>query len=414
MFFIFLTLIAFVSDSSQAARPVATITLDQSEQEAKVSPGETGIVRFTGQVEAQMIGPGSNFQMIVVSLYAECIWPASISPTSMSFTAQNLTPKNFEVIVKVPNFTSASITEELTVGGTVKTVPGVLSYSIPPTKGIINISPYSILNLSSDDPDKEALQGESLLYMLNIKNNGNSNAQVAVEIDDYMGLTDKGWIIRGPSEDFLIDEGKEDTVEIHVIVPNRASLRTYQFVVNATSDAGPNATDFTEYTFFTDVVNRKTVVEPEDDDDDDDGNQDDVPEPDDSLRITNIRAEPREPFQSTDVKIFAVIRSHHNINTARVNYRIANSSSSWVPMKRTGNEYYANLGRFKDGVTLFYNITATDAGANVVSSPVRSVKVGLVSQEEKVMEDKSVPGAGPLVVMSAITMVAVIHGSRRR
>jgi hypothetical protein len=83
-------------------------------------------------------------------------------------------------------------------------------------------------------------------------------------------------------------------------------------------------------------------------------------------------------------------------------------------MKRSGTEYYANLGRFRDGVTLFYNITAMDAGANVVSSQARSLKVGAASQEEKVVEDKSIPGPGPFVILTAITFATVIYGSKKR
>lgn len=408
--------IGFFPDASQAAQPTATITLDQAEQTAKVGSGEDGIVRFTGQVEAQMIGPGSNIQMIVVTLQAECVWATTISPTTMSFSAQSLTPKNFEVVVKVPNYTSASISEELTVTGTVGAKPGVLTYKIPPAKGIINIAPYNILTLTCNEPVKEALRGESLSYQLKIKNDGNSNARVTVGINDYTGLAEKGWVIRGPGEKILIDEGKEHVAEIHVIVPKGAPLRTDEFAVNGTSDAGPNATDYDEYTLFTDVVNRKTANGPGDDEDDedDDEDQDDMPEPDHSLTIANIRSEPEVPFQSTDVKVFAVIRSHHRIDTARVNYWFANSTSLSVLMKRSGTEYYANLGRFTDGVTLFYNITAADTGNNVASSPTRSVKVGAASGEAKVVEDRTVPGFGPHIVLAAMIMAAIIYGSRRR
>ncbi len=402
-----------ISDNSQAASTMAAIILDQSEQEANVGPGENGTLIFTGRVEVEMVGPGSNIQMIVVSLSADCIWPTTISPTTMTFQAQGPRQQNFTVTVQVPNFTSSSITEELTVGGTAKVVPGVRFYKIPPSKGIINISAYSILNLSSDDPEKESLRGESLLYLLNIKNDGNSNAQVKVGIDDYMGLTDKGWIIRGPSDDFLVEEGNDIIGEIHVIVPDGTALRTYQFVVNATSDAGTNATDFAEYTFYVDVVNRKTVVEPQEDEKEDE-NQNDMPKPDESLTISNIRVEPEAPYQSTDVKIFAVIRSHHEIRTAKVNYWLSNSSSSSVPMKISGTDYYANLGRFRDGVTLFYNITAMDAGANFVSSLARTVKVGAESQEENVVEEKSIPGGGHYIVLSSIIITAIAYGSRRR
>ena len=405
--------IGFISNYSQAAQPSATITLDQSDQEANVGPGEDGIVRFTGQVEVQMVGPGSNVQMIVVTLEADCVWSTSISPTTMSFSAQDSSPRKFEVVVKVPNFTSATLTEEMTVWGTVKTIPGFMMYRIAPANGIITIKPYTMISLSSGEPYQQGERGESLGYDLRIKNDGNCPTQVDINISDYEGLQDKGWQINTHSEEITIEEGANETVSIRFEIPPYAPLDTYEAGVKATAHAGNNLTDHGTYDLFIEVVKEKKTEEVEDDDDNGQ-NPVDAQEPDESLTITHIRVEPRKPYQSTDVKIFAVIRTHHKINTARVNYWFSNSTSSTVQMKRSGNEYYANLGRFKDGVTLYYNITAMDAGANIVSSLARSVKVGVAYQEEKVIEEKSVPGADISLVLSSIIITFIILGLKRR
>ena len=405
--------IGVFSEGARAAQPTATISLDQTEQEAKVGPGEDGIVKFTGKVEAQMIGPGSNVQIIIVTLDADAVWPTSISPTTMSITAEDSGPTNFEVIVRVPNYTSASISEELIVGGTVQTKPGGMTYRIAPVQGIITIKPYTMISLSSEEPYQEGTRDESLVYDLGIKNDGNCPTQVDINISDYEGLEDKGWQINIPTEEITIAEGGYETVRIRFDIPPYAPLDTYGAGVEVTAHAGNNLTDHGTYDLIIELVKEKKTEEIEDDDDNG-VNPEDEPGPDESLTISHIRVEPKEPFQSSDVKVFSVIRSHYKIYNARVNYWFTNSTSSSAQMKRSGTEYYANLGRFRDGVTLFYNITAMDAGANVVSSQARSLKVGAASQEEKVVEDKSIPGPGPFVILTAITFATVIYGSKKR
>jgi len=213
-----------LSDEAEAAQPVATITLDTGEQTAKVGPGETGIVRFTGQVEVQMIGPGSNVQLIVVTLTADAGWPTSISPTTISFNAQALTPKNFEVIVKVPNFTSFQSSGNVIISGTVGAKPGALTYKIPETKGIITINPYFMVTVSCEEPYIEISPGDPLLFSMKIKNDGNTKDRIKIDVSNIDDLAKEEWVVTLGTRSVFIDESKEDIVKIAVTSPQDWTL----------------------------------------------------------------------------------------------------------------------------------------------------------------------------------------------
>ena len=405
-----------IPGDSKGAQPVATINLDDAEQAADVGPGETGIVKFTGTVQAELVGPGQNIQMVVVNLEAEAgNWSTTISPSTLHFPAGSSEAKPFEVVVRVPNFTSSSVTQELVVSGQMSTVPGLpLLHNIQSTTGVISVHPYTIISLSCNESEKEGLRGESLFYEMKIRNEGNSYSQVSMTIDDHDGLEDDDWALDGAVEEITIGEGKEETVIVSATIPNRATYATYQFSIDATSDVGTNDTDSAEYTLFVDVVREKKVDDDDDiddddiDDDDDNGTGEDEERdklvPDDSLKIGFIRIEPDSPYPMSDVKVFASISSNYRIISVKVNYWLTDEVPISIEMKRLGRDYYSTIGRFQDGQKVFFNITAEDIAGNIAGSNERAFEVGVeVRETEK--ESESAPGFGlPLSIFVTLLM----------
>ncbi len=252
----FIVIMVGLSDEAEAAQPVATIKLDTGEQTADVGPGETGIVRFTGQVEVEMIGPGANVQLIVVSLTADAGWPTSISPTTMSFPAQGSTPKNFEVVVRVPNFTSFQSSGNVMISGTVRTLPGALNFKIPETKGIITINPYFLLTVSCEEPYVEISPGDPLLFSMKIKNDGNTKDRIKIDVSNVDDLAKDEWVVTLGTRSVMIDENKEDVVKIAVTSPQDWTLyrnrvtKVDVIVKSETSTTTGVAPEIQPYEFF--------------------------------------------------------------------------------------------------------------------------------------------------------------------
>ena len=231
IFLITLTII-IIPEMSIASQPSGEIILHQSEQVAEVGPGEDGIVNFTGEVKVNLTGIGKNVQMVVVSLTIEAPWPASISPTTMSWDPQETdVPKEFEAVVRVPNFTSATRVEEIIINGTIKTYPGALLSNLPSAKGIIRIAEYAMLTVSCWDPYIEALPGESVLFQLKVKNDGNAEASISMEINEIDDMVEQSWTFENDKSNFIIDKSREELVGITVSVPTNALINLNSFDV---------------------------------------------------------------------------------------------------------------------------------------------------------------------------------------
>ncbi len=248
----------FVSDDAEASQPIATINLDVTEQEAKVGPGQTGIVRFPGTVSADMIGPGQNVQLIVVRLQADCGWATTISPTTLYFTsAETGSLKTFEAVVRVPNFTSFQTQGQLTVSGTVQTIPGSpVLYNIQPTDGIITIQPYYMVTVSCDEPYIEINPGDPLVFNLKIKNDGNAQERMKIEIPNLDKLAEEDWVVSTGARTIMLEEGKEDIVKISVTSPqdwtlyrNRVSKVDIKVTAETSTEEGLSP-EIQEYSLF--------------------------------------------------------------------------------------------------------------------------------------------------------------------
>ena len=215
----FFVMLIEVPDSAEAAQVTAQIALDNPEQKADVGPGQSGIVTFTGMVSVAMIGPGQNVQLIEVTLQASAGWPATVSPSSIKFAATETgSAQPFTVVVRVPNFTSFTQSGEVSVTGRARTIPGALSFNIPPTDGIISINPYYQVSVICDEPYSEISPGDKFMYQLKIRNEGNSRDRIRVKIDEdaQEKMTNDGWVVSLGTPMISIEEGKEDIIPISV------------------------------------------------------------------------------------------------------------------------------------------------------------------------------------------------------
>lgn len=252
------TLVIIIPIGSKGAQPVGSICLDTTEETAHVGPGEDGIVTFTGTVEVDLTGPGKNFQTVIATLEVGSTWPASITPTTMHFTAQETgMVKPFEVTIKVPNFTSTSMNEQFVVSGSVRASPGPpVSYRMSPATGLITIAPYAILSLSCEDPYKNIGQGNMASYLLRVRNNGNGVGKITAELNDIDEMINDGWAIYDTKYDLYVDVHKEDILNITLSVPASARVAAYKFDISVLLDVGGEI-DSQEYRFFVNVTVKK-------------------------------------------------------------------------------------------------------------------------------------------------------------
>lgn len=247
--------------NARGAQVSATIELDHPVQTAHVGPGENGTVNFTGTVTAEATGPGDNVQSIQITLDAASQWPTTISPTSLTIQAsQQGVPVPFEVTVRVPNFTSAAISGEVIVSGSVRTLPGApITYSIPEARGIINIAPYAMLSVQCNDPSQEARPGDTVVFHLDLQNNGNYYDNVSMELEEDEGWMFNGWNIDYPINDISFDIGASETVEVKASIPKNAPEQFYSFLFDFTSHSG-NDTDTKSYKLFLNVTGPENGV----------------------------------------------------------------------------------------------------------------------------------------------------------
>lgn len=251
-----LGIMAKMPEEAEAAQPVASITLDTTEEIARVGPGETGIVTFTGLVDVNMIGPGQSVQLIVVNLEAQAGWPATVSPATLYFTAsQTGQSKAFSVTVKVPNFTSFTMSGVVTISGSVRTMPGTpVSYKASPAAGIITIKPYFMLTVSCEKPYIEVNPADALNFKLRIKNDGNTKDRVRMDITNMDEL--KGWVVTLGTRSLFLEEMKEDVINIAITSPQDWTLYRNRVtkvditVKSETSLEHSTNPETQEYTFF--------------------------------------------------------------------------------------------------------------------------------------------------------------------
>ena len=238
--------------TAQAGQPEVTIRLDDAAVEVDVGPGANGEAVFTGTVTCDMTGLGQNVQSVEVTLEADCRWPSTVSPSKMIFEPWGEDTADFEVTVRVAQFTSASQSDLVRIGGTAITQPGALRYEIAPVTGVIEINPYATFQISCEKPKYKAETGEKVSFSLRVKNDGNTREKLAINIDDGRSTIDDSWVLTFDMVLIQIEEAQEELITLEVFVPEDASSGSYSItvVIEAEAAMDGNETFVQDYTLF--------------------------------------------------------------------------------------------------------------------------------------------------------------------
>ena len=209
----------FIPDTLPPSQQITgNITIYSNEEWAKVGPGDDGLVQFHGNVTVNTMAP--TIQLIVVDLRItvkelDC----TIIPSTMTFSASGTDePKDFTIVVEVPNFTSSTKEFKLTVSGTARPIPGAQTYPLDPAEGTIRVEQYfgSILKLRQ--VNHTLYNGESKKTTVTLYNWGNGPDEVRLAIPAKNTLSELGIIFEKDTDWIPVTEGGSLDLEISVSV----------------------------------------------------------------------------------------------------------------------------------------------------------------------------------------------------
>ncbi len=271
--------------------PAVRITLHQTEQTVDVSPGSSGIVTFTGEVEA--IAPYlPNGQNLIITLEADAgYWPVSVPPALIF--SNEVSIQNFSISVQVPMGSSVNSQGMLSVSGRWRYSPGTLGGTIDPCTAIIKIEQYYSYEVAprySKYYIEEDSSGEMTFI---VENEGNGPDRIALEVTNSLELEDYGVIAHAKFSDLDLPESWGAYYPVTVIIESGVLIGTYKIEVAVHSvwmeEEGKNAT-VEVTTGYLEVVYEGELPEPEpkpqpepepEPNDDEEPADDDEPVPDD-------------------------------------------------------------------------------------------------------------------------------------
>ena len=170
--------------------PIVTLTLTPTQLEAVVTPSQNGPVVFGGNASVEML----SFLTVTVSLSASCLWPAIISPSTMTFD-RSMTQK-FSVTVVVPPRTSSLFVGTLLVSATAK-APGI-ALQTASASAVVTVRQYFGLEASVlGGPFEGVHAGGTVQGRLEVNNTGNGLDSVALDLLDPNGLISTCDMLRG-------------------------------------------------------------------------------------------------------------------------------------------------------------------------------------------------------------------------
>lgn len=198
--------------------PTVNVALTEPSKTAKVGPGETGVVTFSGTVRVTL----NQATRVVVSLDGSDTWgSAVVSPDSLLFAASGEQP--FSVSVRARPRESFSTIGSVTVTGRWVMYPGAIGgAAMPPdgTDGRINIDQFFLFSLKSEKVFIETSPGGQLIYTLTIQNRGNFLDMFSVEILNEDRLNDKHFTVVLAQTNVEIQENPgEEKISIQVNTP---------------------------------------------------------------------------------------------------------------------------------------------------------------------------------------------------
>jgi hypothetical protein len=179
------------ADGYDSGPIVVTIRLDQKEQRAQVSPGQTGIVTFTGEVKAEIADFRVQYLIVYLSYYAGTDteqWPST--GTSQLIFSNGITSQQFSCEVKVPIGTSHLTSGSITVTGYWMNSTGSGAGPLIPDSSLIYIDQYYLTSLEVEERSKKVKRNEYAEFKLTLMNNGNGQDKYRLDI-----VADEGVIV---------------------------------------------------------------------------------------------------------------------------------------------------------------------------------------------------------------------------
>jgi len=213
-------------ENAQAATPAATITFNPPiTREASVAPGEDGVVIFDGSVSVQIIGAAQSVQLIQIEMQADTDagWPGVVSPSSAIVDPKTQTVIPFSVMVKVPAYTSYTISSKVTVSGRALTFPGARQALFSGDATVI-VDQFYKFQLSVPKPYKEIDPGEQMAFNLNIKNQGNGIDTYAMTIKNLEKLQSSEWVVAWSDTRSTVGEQDEGLITLSINSPQKWHL----------------------------------------------------------------------------------------------------------------------------------------------------------------------------------------------
>ena len=106
--------------------------------------------------------------------------------------------------------------------------PGILAGEIFPANAMINVDQFYKFQVECDKPFVEVSPGDPFFFSLKIKNEGNDQDTIKVQLDaaTEKRLADRGWAVMLSTTEYIVDSGSEVNVKLSVTPSQNWNLWT--------------------------------------------------------------------------------------------------------------------------------------------------------------------------------------------
>lgn len=232
----------FLLSSPSYADPLTQVTIDPEYQEVEVdvSPGSTGEVETTVNVTCQKVSPVTLVVELSASLPGGSV---TLNPVSLTFEEVGPETQLVNVTLRIPLLTE--ISEKIcTISGT--WTQGATSGQVEPGIIQVNVLLFSRPEIHSESPKKDVHKGDSVTFVLEITNKGNSDDIYHLEIANQEELEGNGISVK-EINDIPVTYMSSDEVEVrvHVSSDTEEDSALIDIVVTSTLDEEPEEFNFT-------------------------------------------------------------------------------------------------------------------------------------------------------------------------
>ncbi len=243
--------------SDAAGTVTVSVALDAHEPVVDVCPGSDGIITFTGTVSITQT-VDTQFQTAVVNLVVDTgqFQSTEISPIII-FAQSRDVPFSFSIQVP-PGTMSTKVDKilELSIGGTWVYEPGTLTGQVTPTMFFLEIAPFYLYSITSSHQYVQTSPGGEFDLDLRIKNEGNNNDRVQIDLLNREALDKAGWSVQYEINAFDIPYDEEKVVQLHVTTPvkwkgYKNTVTPIRFAVSSTyAVVGEEMSEIVSYTVY--------------------------------------------------------------------------------------------------------------------------------------------------------------------